>query len=70
MPHRREHALDRIDRAQVNPMFGGEVDEGQQRLAILDQTFDGLVVFGRVLLSECRHRRLRLRAVRRQQDFT
>jgi chaperonin GroEL (HSP60 family) len=39
------------------PMIGGKVEERQQRWTILDQAFDGLVVFGRVFLGECRHRR-------------
>ena len=37
-------------------MIGGKVEEHQQRLTILDQAFDGLVVFGRVFLGEGRHR--------------
>ena len=31
MPHRREHALDRIRCPQMIPVFGGEVEEGEQR---------------------------------------
>ena len=69
MPDRREHAFNRICRAQMVPVLGGKVEERQQRVAILDQAFDGLVVFGRVFLGEGRHRRLRRRAVRRQPDF-
>ena len=44
MTDRREHALDGIARAQMVPMLGREVVEGQQRLAILGQAGDGLVV--------------------------
>jgi hypothetical protein len=40
-------------------MIGGKVEERQQRWTFLDQAFDGLVVFGRVFLGECRHRRFR-----------
>ena len=45
--------------AQVVPMIGGKVEEHQQCLPILDQAFDGLVVFGRVFFGEGRHRRFR-----------
>src|SRR5208282_41666 len=51
------------------PVFSGKVEERQQRFAILDQAFDGLVVFRRVFLGECRNRRLRRRPIRRQPDF-
>ena len=57
MPHRREHALDRIRGSQMVPMIRGEVEERQQGRTILDQAFDGLVVFGRVFFGECRRRR-------------
>jgi hypothetical protein len=52
MSHRREHALDRVRGSQVVPMIGGKVEERQQGLPILDQAFDGLVVFGRVFSSQ------------------
>ena len=32
MPHRREHALDRVRGSQVVPMIGGKVEERQQCL--------------------------------------
>ena len=51
------------------PMIGGKVEERQQRPTILDQAFDGLVVFGRVFLGEGRHRRFRRGPVRRQPDL-
>ena len=35
--HRRERAFDDVGRAQMLPMLGGEVVEGEQRNAILDQ---------------------------------
>ena len=35
MTNRREYALDDVGRAQMLPMLGREVVEGQQRLAIL-----------------------------------
>jgi putative SOS response-associated peptidase YedK len=38
-------------------MIGGKIEERQQRLAILDQTIDGLVIFRRILFRECRHGR-------------
>src|SRR5512132_4102173 len=37
VPHRGEHALDRVGRAQVIPVLGREVVEGQQRVSVLDQ---------------------------------
>ena len=43
--HGRERALDDVRRAQMLPVFGGEVVEGEQRLAILDQALGRLVVF-------------------------
>jgi hypothetical protein len=36
-------------------VIGGEVEKRQQRLSVFDQAIDGLVVFGRVFLGECRH---------------
>src|SRR3979490_1841443 len=51
------------------PVISGKVEKRQQCFAILDQAFDGLVVFGRVFLGECGNRRLRRRPVRRQPDF-
>src|SRR4030088_593570 len=51
------------------PVISGKVEKRQQCFAILDQAFDGLVVFRRVFLGECRNRRLRRRPVRRQPDF-
>src|ERR1700748_1886338 len=41
----RERAFDDVGRSQMLPMFSREVIEGKQRLAILDQAFDSLVVF-------------------------
>ena len=43
--HRREHAFDDVARAQMLPVLGREVVESEQRIAILDQAFDRLVVF-------------------------
>jgi hypothetical protein len=50
-------------------VISGKVEERLQCFAILDQAFDGLVVFRRVFLGECRNRRLRRRPVRREPDF-
>ncbi len=41
---RRERAFDDVGRAQMLPVLGREVVEGQQRIAILDQALDSLVV--------------------------
>src|SRR3954449_3933552 len=40
-----EGALDRVRGPQVFPVFGGEIVEGEQGLAILRQARGGLVVF-------------------------
>ena len=42
---RRERTFDDVRRSQMLPVLGRKVVEGEQRLAILDQAFDGLVVF-------------------------
>src|SRR5215467_10954529 len=42
---RRERTLDDVRRSQMLPMLGRKIVEGEQRLAILDQAFDRLVVF-------------------------
>ena len=48
----REGALDRVGRAQVLPVLGGEVVEGEQHVAILRQAFDRLVVLRAVDFHE------------------
>ena len=50
--HGGEGALDRVGRAQVLPVLGGELVEGQQAIPVLDQVVDGLVVLGAVGLEE------------------
>ena len=52
LAHRGERAFDRIRAPQVLPMLGWEVVEGEQRIAILGQAFDRLVVFRRVAVRE------------------
>jgi len=66
MPDRREHAFNGF---VVRKWSSDQrkVEERQQRFAILDQAFDGLVVFRRVFLGECRNRRLRRRPIRASQ---
>ena len=44
--HGRERAFDDVGRAQMFPVLGGEVVEGEQCFAVLDQALDRLVVFG------------------------
>ena len=41
-----EHALDRIGRAQMVPVLGGEVVEDQQRVTILGEAGDRFLVLG------------------------
>jgi hypothetical protein len=50
-------------------VLGGEVEEGEQRLAILDQAGDGPIVLRRVLGREGGERRLGRRSVGRQPDL-
>src|ERR1700684_1068367 len=69
MPDRCEGAFDRIRRPQMRPMFGGEIKERQQRVAILEQTVDGLVVFWSIFLREDYHPGFGGRAVLEQPDF-
>src|SRR5579872_6205476 len=52
MPHGGEHALNRVRGAQVVPMLGGKVEEGEQRLPVLGQAGHRLVVLDPVLLGE------------------
>ena len=52
MAHRGEHALDRVRRAQVVPVLGGKVEEGEQGLAILGQAGNRPVVLGAVFVGE------------------
>ena len=47
MADRGEDALDRVAGSQMVPMLARKVEEGEQRLAILRQTVDGLGVFDR-----------------------
>src|SRR6516225_6748629 len=42
--HGRERTFDYVGRAQMLPLFGRKVVEGQQRIAILDQTIDRSIV--------------------------
>src|SRR3954454_13451496 len=62
-PHRAvpdggEHALDGVGGAQMVPVLGREVVEGEQRVAVLGQAGDRLLVFGPVLLGKGGDRRL------------
>ena len=45
MKHGGERAFDDIGRAQMFPVLGREVVEGEQCIVILDQALDPLVVF-------------------------
>src|SRR5215217_7204920 len=58
VPHRGEDALDRVRGAQVIPVLGGKVAEGQRRVAVLDQARHRFLAFGRVLLGGGGDRRL------------
>ena len=53
----------------MRPVLRGEIEERQQRTAILEQAIDRLVVFGRIFLGEDRHRGFGGRAVLGQPDF-
>src|SRR5258707_13931427 len=52
MAYRGERAFDDVRPAQMLPVLGREVVEGEQRVAILDQTLDRLVVFDAPGLDE------------------
>ncbi len=54
MANRCERAFDDVGRAQMFPVLGGKVVKGEQRIAILDQTLDRLVVFDAPGLDERR----------------
>ena len=41
-----------VRRAQMRPVLSGEIEERQQRVAILEQTVDGLVVFGSIFFAK------------------
>ena len=69
MPDRREHAFDGICRPQMVPMLGREVEEGEQRFAVLRQAFDRLVVLRVVFLGEDIDRYLGQSAAWRQVNF-
>lgn len=69
VPDGDEDALDGVGRAYMVPMLGREVEEGPERLAVLDETFDGLGIFGAVLLLEDRDGELGARPIRRISDL-
>ena len=48
-----EGAFDRIGCTQMFPVFGRELVEGEQYVAILDQTFDRLLVLHAVNGHKC-----------------
>ena len=52
MAHRGERAFDDVRRVQVLPVLGREVVEGEQRVAILNQALDRVVVFDAPGLNE------------------
>lgn len=68
MAHGGEARFDRVGRAQVTPMFGREVVEREQPLAILAQHLGRLRVLGSVGNDELIKRLVRLRAGRRHPD--
>jgi hypothetical protein len=55
-----ERTFDDVGRAQMFPVLGREVVEGEQRLAILDQALDRLVVFDGPSFDEGVERRERI----------
>src|SRR5690554_3111571 len=69
VPNGGKDALDRVRGAQMVPMLGGEVEEGQQRLTLLRQAVDGLGIFGLIFVDEDGHRGLGGGPVWRVADF-
>lgn len=51
-PHGREARLDGVARAQMLPVLGREVEEGEQGFAVLDEAVDRLLIFGREFRDE------------------
>ena len=61
MPDGGEHAFNRVGCPQVVPVLGREVVEGQQRVLVLGQAGDRLLVLGPILLSnDIRNRSFRI----------
>src|SRR5947209_15796373 len=52
MTHGGKYALDWVRGAQVVPMLGRKVEEGEQRLTVFGQASNGLVVLGAVFVGE------------------
>ena len=52
MPNSRERALDRVCGSQVLPVLGGEIVEGEERVAVLGEAFDGFVVLNAIGFDE------------------
>ena len=44
VPHCREHAFDRVRRAQMRPMLGGKVEKRAQRIAVVEKAINRLLV--------------------------
>src|SRR3954467_3587510 len=69
VPRRGEDALDGVCRPKVIPVLGGEVVEGQQRLAVLRQALNRSGVLAPILLGKDGHGRLGCRAGGRTMDL-
>ena len=69
MPNGGEDAFDGVAGAQMIPVLGGEVVEGENRLAVFGQAGHCFLVFGAVFLGERVHRGLRGGAGRRLPDL-
>ena len=69
VPHGGEHAFDGIRGPDVIPVLGGEIVEGEQRVAVLGQALHRLGVLGRVLLHKYVQGGLRRGPIRRHPDL-
>ncbi len=69
MPDRGEDGLDWVRGAQMIPVLGREIEEGEQGVAVPGQALGRLGVLGPVLLDEARDRRLGCRPGRRHGDL-
>src|SRR6516164_11486971 len=69
MPDGGEYALNRVRGAQVVPMLGRKVEEGEQGLAVLRQAGHRLVVLGTVFVGEGVDSRFSFRAGWRAVDL-
>ena len=65
VPHGREYTFDRVGRAQVLPVLGRKIEEGEHNITIFRQAGDRGLIFRLILLGKDAKGRLRAGPVRR-----